>query len=110
VSQEKEKWLDLPKGESSPQVRERVCQAWVRQQTRQGSLNARLSDGALDLHCAMTQGAKTLLERLIDRYYLSARSIQRVRRVARTVADLEADMAIDAKHVAEAFQYRFKAT
>jgi magnesium chelatase family protein len=58
----------------------------------------------------MTQGAKTLLERLIDRYYLSARSIQRVRRVARTVADLEANMAIDAKHVAEAFQYRFKAS
>jgi magnesium chelatase family protein len=110
VSQEKEKWLDLPKGEASLEVRERVCQAWIRQQTRQGSLNARLNDGALDLHCTMTQGAKTLLERLIDRYYLSARSIQRVRRVARTVADLEENMAIDAKHVAEAFQYRFKAS
>lgn len=110
VSQEKEKWLDLPKGEASTQVRERVCQAWIRQQARQGSLNARLNDGALDLHCAMTQGARTLLERLIDRYYLSARSIQRVRRVARTVADLEAHMEIDAKHVAEAFQYRFKAS
>jgi len=110
VSQEKEKWLDLPKGEASLEVRERVCQAWIRQQTRQGSLNARLNDGALDLHCAMTQDAKALLERLIERYYLSARSIQRVRRVARTVADLEANMLIDAKHVAEAFQYRFKAS
>lgn len=109
VTQEKDKWLDLPKGERSAQVRERVCQAWVCQQSRQGSLNARLNDGALDEHCTMTQGAKVLLARLIDRYYLSARSIQRVRRVARTVADLDTQMTIDAKHVAEAFQYRFKA-
>lgn len=109
VTQEKEKWLDLPAGEGSVLVRERVCLAWARQKNRQGGLNARLDDGALDLHCVMTAGAKTLLEQLIDRYYLSARSIQRVRRVSRTIADLDEQKSIDAKHVAEAFQYRFKA-
>lgn len=109
VTQEKEKWLDLPAGEGSALVRERVVSAWTRQKTRQGGLNARLDDGLLDTHCAMTLGAKTLLDQLIDRYYLSARSIQRVRRVSRTIADLDEYHSIDTRHIAEAFQYRFKA-
>lgn len=109
VTQEKEKWLDLPFGEESSLVRKRVSLAWMRQKNRQGRLNARLNDAALDAHCAMTVGAKTLLEQLIDRYDLSARSIQRVRRVSRTIADLDDHQSIDAQHVAEAFQYRFKA-
>jgi magnesium chelatase family protein len=107
VTQEKDKWLDLPSGEGSTLVRERVCLAWTRQKNRQGRLNARLEDGLLDTHCAMTLGAKTLLDQLIDRYYLSARSIQRVRRVSRTIADLDEYHSIDTRHIAEAFQYRF---
>ena len=109
VSQEKDKWMDLPAGEASSQVRERVCRAWLLQQSRQGVLNARLSDGALDVHCGMDQAAKSLLDQLIERYCLSARAIQRVRRVARTIADLDAQNLIAARHFAEAFQYRFKA-
>jgi magnesium chelatase family protein len=109
VSQEKDKWMDLPPGEASSQVRERVCRAWLLQQSRQGVLNARLSDGALDAHCGMDQAAKSLLDQLIERYCLSARAIQRVRRVARTIADLDAQNLITARHFAEAFQYRFKA-
>jgi len=100
--------MDLPAGEASAQVRERVCRAWLCQQSRQGVLNARLSDGALDVNCAMDQAAKSLLDQLIERYCLSARSIQRVRRVARTIADLDAQKLIAARHFAEAFQYRFK--
>jgi magnesium chelatase family protein len=52
--------------------------------------------------------AKNLLDCLIDKYDLSARAIQRVRRVARTIADLDARPTIEAEHFAEAFQYRFK--
>jgi magnesium chelatase family protein len=40
---------------------------------------------------------------------LTARSIQRVRRVSRTIADLDEQNSINTQHVAEAFQYRFKA-
>jgi magnesium chelatase family protein len=109
VTQEKEKWLDLPVGEGSAVVRKRVCLAWARQKNRQGRLNARLDDAALEVHCAMTQGAKTLLEQLMDRYDLTARSIQRVRRVSRTIADLDEQQSIDIQHLAESFQYRFKA-
>jgi magnesium chelatase family protein len=108
VTQEKEKWMDLPLGEASLQVRARVDRAWVVQQARQGALNARLSDGHLDRFCPMDTKAKNLLDCLIDKYYLSARAIQRVRRVARTIADLDARTVIEAEHFAEAFQYRFQ--
>ncbi len=108
VSQEKERWTDLPVGESSEQVRCRVSEAWRLQQTRQACLNARLSDAQLEVYCKIDSKAKLLLERLIDRYFVSARSIQRIRRVARTIADLDGHHVIDAKHFAEAFQYRFK--
>lgn len=108
LTQEKEKWLDLPPGEASALVRERVTQAWYRQHNRQGGLNARLSDGQLEEFCVMDTAAKNLLGRLIDQYSLSARAIQRVRRVARTIADLESRPLIEAHHFAEAFQYRSK--
>lgn len=110
LTQENEKWMDLPLGETSEKVRARVCQARVLQKDRQGNLNARLSDSQLDEYCSMTEGAKSLLTVLIDRYYLSARAIQRVRRVARTIADLDLDREIDSQHFAEAFQYRFKSS
>jgi len=108
MTQEKEIWMDLPVGEASLQVRARVDQAWVLQHSRQGGLNARLSDGHLDRCCPMNTEAKKLLDCLVDKYYLSARAIQRVRRVARTIADLDARALIEAQHFAEAFQYRFK--
>jgi magnesium chelatase family protein len=110
VNQEKERWMDLPLGEASSEVRARVDQVWIRQHARQGVLNARLSDGQLDGCCPMDTGAKNLLDRLVDKYYLSARSIQRMRRVARTIADLDCCTSIEAQHLAEAFQYRFKSS
>lgn len=109
IAQEKNKWMDLPLGEKSEKVRERVSDAWLVQKKRQGCLNARLSDAQLDFYCKINHKAKLLLDNLIDRYSLSARAIQRIRRVARTIADLEYQFLIEERHVAEAFQYRFKA-
>ncbi|MDO9024681.1 YifB family Mg chelatase-like AAA ATPase [Zwartia sp.] len=108
VTQESTSWIELPMGESSEVVRQRVEAAWSRQKQRQGVLNARLTDGQIDTHCNMSQQAKVLLERLIRTYFLSARSIQRVRRVARTIADLEGRWTLEPQDFAEAFQYRFK--
>lgn len=110
VTQEQASWMDLPVGESSATVRQRVSLAWDRQVHRQGHLNARLSDGQIDIHCVMGPEAKMLLDRLINKYYLSARSVQRVRRIARTIADLEGRCQIEPQDFAEAFQYRFKPT
>jgi magnesium chelatase family protein len=110
VTQEKDSWMDLPSGEPSERVRQRVQLAWDRQHRRQGRLNARLEDFHLESHCSLEADARGLLERLIRQYYLSARSIQRIRRVARTIADLEEQSRIEGRHLAEAFQYRFKPT
>jgi magnesium chelatase family protein len=110
VTQEKDSWMDLPAGETSALVQQRVCASWTRQHNRQGVLNARLSDAELEAYCALSREAKALLERLIRQYYLSARAVQRIRRVARTIADLEEQSAIEVRHFAEAFQYRFKPT
>jgi len=108
VTQEQTSWMALPLGEASEVVRPRVEAAWGRQHKRQGRLNARLTDGQIDTYCSMSHQAKVLLDRLINTYYLSARSIQRVRRVARTIADLEARSMLEPQDFAEAFQYRFK--
>jgi magnesium chelatase family protein len=92
--------------ESSAAVRKRVCAARERQQRRGGDCNARLKSDFLEDVCALPTEAWELLEEATERFGLSARAHQRVRRVARTIADLAGrdDIAVDA--VAEALALR----
>ena len=99
-------WLELAPGESSETVRQRVEAVRKPQLQRQSTVNARLSDKNLESCCVMTAAAGKLLASTIKMQHLSARSIQRVRRVARTCADLSDAPQIDVPHLAEAFQYR----
>ena len=98
--------LDLPPGEHSDAVRERVVQARARQIARQGGLNSAMLPGSIESHCALDGAGRALLTQLIARYRLSARSIHRSLRVARTCADLADSGAVGVVHLAEAFQYR----
>ncbi|MEO8213082.1 MAG: YifB family Mg chelatase-like AAA ATPase [Myxococcales bacterium] len=96
-------------GESSAVVRGRVMEARQRQVSRSGSemvTNARLTRRGLTRHAALDDDGHQLLARAMDRFALSARAITRVRRVARTIADLESSPCIHAVHIAEALQYR----
>jgi len=97
---------DSPGGESSAAVRARVVQAWERQLQRQGRANAALAGAALERHCALHRDDRQLLLQAVERLGLSARAVQRVRRVARTVADLDGAAAIASGHLAEALGYR----
>ncbi len=93
-------------GESSAQVRARVCAARDRQLARSDRPNALLGTRELAEHCALRDSDQRLLERAIDKLNLSARAYHRILRLARTIADLEGELSINTKHLGEAIGYR----
>lgn len=97
---------DAVAGESSAQVRARVEKARIRQIARSGRLNAQLGQADTLQLCRLSDPDQELLERAIDRLRLSARSMQRILRVARTIADLADAPDIDTPHLTEALGYR----
>ena len=97
---------DAPPGESSAAVRERVMRARSVQQARAGTANARLSHAQMDAACRLAAADQALLERAVDALQLTARSMHRILRVARTIADLAGAESIGSAHLSEAIGYR----
>jgi magnesium chelatase family protein len=93
-------------GETTTVVRDRVRAARERQQARGPAGNARLSSAELGKVARLDAAGHALLERAADRLGLSARAITRLRRVARTIADLAGSTEVRAPHLAETLQYR----
>ena len=93
-------------GEGSAAIRARVVAARARQRARNRTLNAHLSGGDLRRHAALDAASSALLETVMQRERLSARNFDRIVRVARTIADLAGDDALNRDHVAEALMYR----
>jgi magnesium chelatase family protein len=94
-------------GEKSETVRLRVEKARAKQQERGGRNNARLSSRELRACAALDSDGHRIMERAVERLALSARAIERVRRLGRTIADLDESEAVRGPHLAEALQYRF---
>ena len=96
--------------ETSQEIRQRVNAARQRQQERfQGApytCNADIPAARLQELCPTTDGALRLLQRAFDSFGFSARTYDRVLKVARTIADLDGSEQIHTSHVAEAVQYR----
>jgi magnesium chelatase family protein len=98
--------------ESSVRILERVIRARQMQLSRFSSgrekifCNAQMSPRYIRTFCELSVDCERLLERAMTQQGLSARAHDRILKVARTIADLEATPQLEPKHIAEAIQYR----
>ena len=95
-------------GTDSATMRKQVERARGIQQKRFGSAttNAMMDSRLLKQHCELDDSCLLLMKQAMDEMGLSARAFDKVRRVARTIADMEGSESIREQHVAEAVQYR----
>jgi len=93
-------------GETSAQVKGRVDQARAFRSGRKARSNAQLERDELDKFCALDGACQKLMKGAFDRMGLTARSYDRILRVARTIADLDGSAELQAQHLAEALQFR----
>ena len=96
--------------EPSSQIKARVDAARTLQQERfkdNGSMcNARMGPEEMRRYCNLDDGCAALMKQVFETMGLTARSYDRILKVARTVADLEGSSNIKMQHLAEAIQYR----
>jgi magnesium chelatase family protein len=93
-------------GESSDVIAARVEAAFQRQLDRQGKSNRYLTSREIDRYCKPERAGQDMLHKAMLQFHWSARAYHRVLRVARTIADLAGSESVQAKHVAEAVQFR----
>ncbi|MGQ0847700.1 MAG: YifB family Mg chelatase-like AAA ATPase [Actinomycetota bacterium] len=93
-----------PPAEGSSDIKRRVLGARARQLER-GALNGRLTRAQLDRLMSPTPASR-LLVKAVEQGMLTGRGVDRVRRVARTIADLASDEVVTESHLAEALAYR----
>ncbi|MDD6160629.1 MAG: YifB family Mg chelatase-like AAA ATPase [Oscillospiraceae bacterium] len=96
--------------ESSADIRKRVNAARAIQSARFGpdgpSCNAHMGPGELKRYCGLDESCQELIRGAYHKLGLTARSYDRILRVARTIADLDGAEQIALPHLAEALQYR----
>jgi magnesium chelatase family protein len=72
----------------------------------QKNFNAKLNDEEIEKYCQLNGEVKDVLQKAIQNFALSFRSIKKVQKVARTIADLEGSKDIQKQHLLEALSYR----
>lgn len=96
--------------EPSETIKQRVDAARMRQHRRfgeqSGMCNARMGPTELRYHCVLDDESAQLMKDAFEAFGLTARSYDRILKVARTIADLDGSEKITSEHIAEAIQYR----
>jgi len=96
--------------ETTTDIKSRVDHARKTQLHRYGEdklyCNAQLSGQQIKQYCPLNKESKAMLDKAYTAFSYSARALSRITKVARTIADLENEKEIQAKHIAEALQYR----
>ncbi len=105
-----EKLNTVTRSERSEQVAARVSAARRVQAQRLGEAKSNSDMNVVEIrtYCALGQTESSLLSAAADKYALSGRSIHRILKVARTIADLSGFEHINSEHLAESIQYRPK--
>ena len=97
-------------GRTSAEMREEVLAARARQRQRfapdERMTNGRMTSRLLKRHCQLDGRCRALLETAMTELGLSARAHDKILRISRSIADLDASESVRDEHVAEAIQYR----
>lgn len=96
--------------ETSQMVRNRVLAVRHIQRQRFAKtklhLNSQMSTRLIEKHCVLNSAAEAVFRAAMDKFHLSARTMSRILKVSRTIADLAEEPQIKMEHVLEAIQYR----
>jgi len=99
-----------PQEKVSPKIKERVevvrCIQEKRFKDDGITLNARMSNNLVKKYCSLDASCEDLLDKAVQKFNLSPRSVYKVIKVARTIADMEAAPTINTAHLAESIQYK----
>lgn len=103
-------WNKKSEGETSAQIRERVLKAREIQRNRfknsATTANAFMTPKEIKEFCLLPAGADAILETAMRKFGLSARSLDKILKTARTIADLDGKENIEVNHLVEVMQYR----
>jgi magnesium chelatase family protein len=92
---------------SSSKVFENVKKAFIMQKNReQKNLNGKMSDEEINKFCVLNDELKSIVNMATQRFNLSFRAINKVLKVARTIADIEQSTNIEKNHLMEALSFR----
>ena len=84
-----------------------VFDAFISQKSRgQAVFNGKLDEKDIALFCVLNSECQTLLQQASERFSLSYRAQNKIKKVARTIADLAGKEYIDKAHILEALSYR----
>jgi magnesium chelatase family protein len=91
----------------SSHLHQKVIAAFIVQMKRgQEELNGKLSDEEVQVQCSLNSECELILSQATQSFSLSFRSINKVLKVSRTIADIEGSKSIEKAHILEALSYR----